>query len=133
MDRIKITREFKRVLWVCPTCGLEEQEDRPMNGGASYVHTCKNGHTFNQSCGAMKEYNGVLSYPYDTYGTVKEEDVEAEKTLRFEKWVYDIKNPVPYVEPKASDIQAEIDSKLQEIQSLEARKIEIEAKTIVEK
>ncbi len=131
MDRVQVKREFRRVLWICPVCKLEDFEDRPMSGGASYEHTCKNGHKFNQSAGAMKEYNGCLSYSLEDYAKIDEKAVESKKDELVSKWVYEVKNPPPYAPPKASDLQAEIDSKLQEIQSLEARKLEAQAKEVI--
>lgn len=126
MDRIEnITkRTFRKFLWICPVCQVEEMEDRDMAGGQSYEHTCKNGHKFNQSAGHMKEFNHCLTYTTDEYEKLSEQEIADKKQVKFDEWVYEIKHPKPYIEPTPEMLQQEIDSKLQEIQSLEARKVE---------
>lgn len=123
MDRVRVQVQFKKVLWVCPVCGLEEAEDRNVSGGDSYVHTCANGHSFNQSGQNMREYNGTISYTEDEYAKVTEKDLSDVKTSVFDSWVYSIKNPPPYVEPTKEELRAEI---LQ----LEARKADLQAKIV---
>lgn len=118
-DRTSVRVEFKKALWTCPVCQVEEVEDRPVNGGASYEHTCINGHIFNQSGPNMKEYNGALSYPKDTFDSVKQEDIDTEKQTRMDKWIYDIKHPVPYVEPDNETLEKLILEKQEEIKRLQ--------------
>lgn len=129
MDRIKLVREFKRVLWTCPICQLEDFEDRPMNGGASYEHTCKNGHKFNQSCGAMKEYNGALSYTPEEYENVTEEEVSNKKDDCINKWIYDLKNPpIPQL-PTKDELEkqkAELEAQVANLTQLISSKSEVE-------
>lgn len=105
-DRVSVKVEFKKALWTCPVCKQEDVEDMKVAGGNEYTHTCsKCGMKFNQSGANMKEYNGCLSYPYTDYPGIKQEDITAEKVLRFDKWVYEIKNPPVYVEPTLEDLQ----------------------------
>jgi transcription elongation factor Elf1 len=128
MDRISVKVEFKKFWWTCPKCGQEDIEDAKVAGGNDYTHICsKCSAKFNQSAGNMKEYNGCLSYPYETYASVKEEDVETQKTTLVEAWVYSVKNPPPYVEPSLQDLQnmlaekqAEVDRLTEQIQAKEA-------------
>ena len=123
-DRISVKVEFKKFIWACPVCGQEDIEDAKVAGGNEYVHTCsKCSAKFNQSGPNMKEYNGCLSYPYDTYSTVKQMDIDKEKVKRCDAWIYEVKHPPVYVEPKSEDLQKEIDQKMQEVQSLETRKL----------
>ena len=114
-DRVSIRVEFKKALWTCPVCGLEEIEDRPVGGGASYEHTCKNGHKFNQSGANMKEYNGCLQYPKDTFEEVKQEDIDKEKQERYDAWLYEVKHPAPYVEPSIEDHNQMVKGKEEEL------------------
>jgi len=117
-DRVNVQVQFKKALWTCPQCGLEDVEDRPMEGGASYEHTCKNGHTFNQSGPNMKEYNGCITYPKDEYDTIKVEDIVAEKTKRCDEWIYEVKNPKPYVEPTEADLTNMINDHMRQVEEL---------------
>jgi predicted RNA-binding Zn-ribbon protein involved in translation (DUF1610 family) len=39
-DRIRIQVMFRKAIWICPNCGQEDIEDRPIEGGASYEHDC---------------------------------------------------------------------------------------------
>lgn len=128
MDRIMTQIRFKRVLWTCPKCGQEDFEDRNMSGGQSYEHSCSVCLAkFNQSGTNMREYNGVICYTPEEYKTLKDEDLIKTKQVLVDKWLYEVKNPPPYIEPTPEELQAEIDAKQQEIDSLMAR-IE-EAKT----
>ena len=117
-DRIRVQVQFKKVLWICPRCALEEWEDRPMEGGAEYVHTCKNGHTFNQSAGAMREYNGTVNYTPEEYEVVKAEDLALAKQKPADDWLYSVKNPPPYVEPTKEQLEAELAEKQAEVNRL---------------
>ena len=129
-DRIKVQVEFRKALWTCPVCGIEEIENRPMEGGASYEHICKNGHKFNQSAGAMKEYNSVISYPYTDYPTVTQKEIDDEKTVRMDKWIYEIKHPAPYTPPTKAELEKMRDDKLQEAEELQRQ---IDEKTIIDR
>lgn len=128
MDRVRIQVLFKKALWTCPVCKLEEWEDRPMDGGASYEHTCKNGHKFNQSGNNMKEFNSSVSYTPEEYDTLKNEDLISEKQGKADAWLDSVKNPPPYVEPKISDYENMIADKQAEIAQLQSQKAEAEAK-----
>src|SRR4030042_584267 len=66
-DRVSVQVEFKKFIWLCPVCGQEDIVDANVGGGNEYIHTCKNGHTFNQSGPNMKEYNGTLRYTPEEY------------------------------------------------------------------
>jgi hypothetical protein len=127
-DRIRVQIQFKKFLWACPLCSEEEWEDRPMEGGVSYEHICKNGHTFNQSGSNMKEYNGTVNYTQAEYKVLKAEDLAKDKQKPADDWIYSVKNPIPYVEPKVEDIDRMILEKQQEIASLKAQKAEINEK-----
>ncbi len=84
-DRVVVQVQFKKAIWTCPACGQEDIEDRPMGGGASYVHACsKCGNEFNQSGPNMKEYNGSINYTPEQYEKLKAEDLTAEKTKRLQ-------------------------------------------------
>ena len=128
MDRIRIQRIFKRVLWTCPSCSQEDYEDRNMTGGNEYIHICSScSKEFNQSCGAMREYNGCLSYTPEEYDTIKEEDVTTTKDTLVAEWVYKIKNPAPYVEPTKEQLEAELAEKQAEVDRLQEQIITKEA------
>jgi len=121
-DRIRVQVQYRKALWTCPSCKTEEWEDRPMEGGASYEHTCKEcSAKFNQSCGNMKEYNGTVNYTPEEYETLKSEDLATAKQKPADDWLYSVKNPVPYVEPTKEQLEAEKEQKLQEVASLDAR------------
>ncbi len=124
-DLIQVKVEFKKFIWTCPVCGLEDIVDASVGGGNEYEHTCKNGHKFNQSGSNMREYNGCLSYPYSEYPAVKSDDIEKEKSTRCDAWLYSVKNPPPYTPPTAEDIDRMIAEKQTEITSLETQKTEI--------
>ena len=133
-DRIRVQVQFKKALWTCPSCKAEEWEDRPMEGGASYEHTCKEcSAEFNQSGPNMKEYNGTVNYTPEEYEKLKAEDLATAKQKPADDWLYSVKNPPKYVEPTAEQLLAEKESKLQEIQALDSRIAEAQSKEIVEK
>lgn len=128
-DRVNVQVQFKKAVWTCPACGQEDIEDRPMEGGASYVHTCsKCGKEFNQSGPNMREYNGSINYTPEQYEALKSEDLAVEKKKRCDDWLYSVKNPPPYVEPKSFELIAEKETKLQEIQALDLRIQELQLK-----
>ena len=120
-DRIKILREFRRVLWVCPSCGQEDYEDFNVSGGNEYIHTCSNcSNKFNQSAGAMKEYNGTLSYTQEAYDELTEQEIEDAKDAQFSKWIYNIQHPLPYVEPTKEELErqkADLERQVAEVQT----------------
>ena len=125
MDRIQVRVEFKKAIWTCPKCGQEDIQDLIVSGGNDYTHNCsKCGQWFN----SFKEYNGCIQYPFDKYPDITTEDVDTQKTELCDKWLYEVKHPPVYIEPKPEDLQTEIDAKLQEIESLQARKIEAQVK-----
>jgi len=127
-DRVQVQVCFRKALWTCPVCGIEEIEDRNMSGGDSYEHTCKNGHKFNQSGSNMKEYNGCLLYPKGQYETMKQKDIDAEKTKRMDDWIYEIKHPPVYVEPSVEDLEKEQVGLMEQVNLLQER---INAKTAI--
>jgi hypothetical protein len=120
-DRVSVRVEYKKALWTCPICGIEEIEDRPVSGGASYEHTCKNGHTFNQSGPNMKEYNGTVSYSEAEYAQKKSEDIAKEKKDKCDAWLYEVKHPAPYIEPTKADLEREKSELTDRINSLQMR------------
>lgn len=116
-DRIKTQIQFKKALWTCPTCGQEDLEDRPVGGGASYTHSCSKCLTkFNQSGSNMREYNGILTYTPEEYSILSEEKIAEDKQTAFDGWIYDIKNPQPYVEPSKEDYKNLYEEKTKEAQ-----------------
>jgi hypothetical protein len=117
-DRIRVQVQYRKALWTCPTCKVEEWEDRPMEGGAEYTHTCKNGHKFNQSCGAMKEYNGTVNYTPEDYDKLDPKDLETAKQKPADDWLYSVKNPPPYVEPTKQELEKMLAEKQAEVASL---------------
>lgn len=130
MDRVRVQIQFKKAIWTCPVCGLEEIEDRPMNGGASYEHTCANGHKFNQSGLNMREYNGSVSYTEEEYAKKTEEDIAIDKQKPCDDWLYSVKNPPPYVEPTKEQLEAEKSELLARVSSLDVKiteKVALEA------
>lgn len=120
-DRIRVQVQFRKFLWICPICKVEEWEDRPMDGGASYEHTCPNRHEFNSCCGNAKEYNGTVSYTPEEYEKLAVEDLVLAKQKPADDWIYSVKNPPPYVEPTKEQLEAEKELKIQEVASLDAR------------
>jgi hypothetical protein len=101
-DRVTTHVTFKKFIWLCPVCGVEEIVDANVGGGNEYVHTCKNGHTFNQSGSNMKEYNGMLRY-YEDMSKVSQETIDADKKKRCDDWNYEQKHPPAYVAPSQQD------------------------------
>ena len=132
-DRVIVQHQFKKVLWTCPVCRVEEPEDRPMEGGASYEHTCKNGHKYNQSGPNMWECNGSINYSMNDYIQITQNDIDAKKQAYFDEQLYTKKHPAPYVEPKISDYENMIADKQRELQELETRKAEAVAKADISK
>ena len=122
-DRVNVQVCFRKALWQCPD-GTEETTDLNVAGGNTYEYTCKNEMWTN----TFREYNGCISYPYEQYPNLKTEEITAEKTKRYDAWVYEIKHPAPYIEPTPEELQIEIDAKQEEINSLIVRKIEAQAK-----
>jgi hypothetical protein len=101
MDRVMIQRSFRKALWIC-TCGQEDVVDLNVGTPSVYEHNCS---ACNKWSNSFKEYNGVLSYPPDE--VPKEDDVVKEKDKRIADWIYGIKNPPAYVEPKKADLERE--------------------------
>lgn len=131
MDRIRVQVQYRKALWTCPSCKFEEWEDRPMDGGASYEHTCKEcSAKFNQSGSNMREYNGSVHYSPEEYETLKSEDLATAKQKPADDWLYSVKNPPAYVEPTKAELEAQLAEKQAEVDKLTA---EISAKEIVEK
>jgi hypothetical protein len=116
MDRVRIQVQFKKFIWLCPVCGLEDIVDAKMEGGNEYVHTCANGHSFNQSGPNMKEYNGTVNYTPEEYEKKTEEDVAVDKQKPCDDWLYSVKNPPAYVEPTKEDYQRMYEEKMAEAQ-----------------
>lgn len=128
-DRISVRVEFKKFVWTCPQCANEEITDQSPSGGNEYEHICsKCGAKFNQSGSNMKEYNGCLQYPFDVYPSVKKEDIDKEKWDRCDKWIYEMKHPVPYVEPTVEMLEVEKAEAMQKVTEIQAR---IDAKAVI--
>lgn len=107
-DKLVTQLSFKKALWTCPSCGQEDVEDRPMEGGASYEHDCsKCSEHFNQSGNNMREYNGILQYLSTEYAAKTPQEIEADKTAKFNVWVDSVKNPP--TPPKPTKKQREDD------------------------
>ena len=120
MDRIRVQIQFRRFLWTCPKCKKEDYEDRDMAGGQSYEHTCSAcAAKFNQT--HMKEYNGCITYTPEEYEVIKEQDVAEKKQALVDKWVYDVKNPPPYVEPSREDLEKMLADKQAEVSELQTQ------------
>ena len=117
-DRIRVTVTYRKALWTCPSCKTEEWEDRPMEGGASYEHTCKEcSAKFNQSC--MKEYNGTVNYTPEEYEKVDAKALATAKQKPADDWLYSVKNPPPYVEPSKKDLENMLAEKQAEVTKLQ--------------
>jgi transcription elongation factor Elf1 len=131
MDRIQIRISFRKAWWICPKCGQEDFTDLNVGTPSVYEHNCsKCGQWFN----SFKECQGVLTYPYDAYkdGKIKQEDIDKSKQDKVDQWVYDVKNPVPYVEPTKADYERMIADRQAEVADLQAKVNTIDKKVIGE-
>lgn len=117
-DRVRVQVQYRKALWSCPSG--DEITNLNVGTPSVYEHTCKDGTWLN----SFKEYNGVLTYTPEEFEKADSQEKETAKTEAVDKWIYGIKNPPKYVEPKPEEIQAQIDSKQQEIESLTAEKQE---------
>jgi len=127
-DRIRIQVQFRKAWWMCPSCGQEDYEDFNVAGGNTYEHHCSHCNAWFNN---FKEYNGCLSFSPEEYDKLAEKDISDAKTIIIDKWVYDVKNPPPYVEPTKAQLEAEKEQKLQEIASLDTRIVEAQSKEAI--
>jgi hypothetical protein len=102
MDRIQVKVEFKKALWTCPVCSQEDYEDMNPAGGNTYSHNCSN---CNEWFNTFKEYNGVLSYPFEKFDLIDKETIAAQKNIAMVKWVTEIKNPFIPKEPTKEELE----------------------------
>jgi len=116
-DRVKVQVEFRKAYWVCP-CGQEDFTDLNVGTPSIYEHNCSK---CGQWSNSFKEYNGVNSYSEDDYKKVTKEDIDKEKKEKIDKWVYDIKNPPPYVEPTKAELEAQKAELQKQISELDAQ------------
>jgi hypothetical protein len=96
-DRVIVQVQFRKALWQCP--GGDEVTDLNVGTPSVYEHTCSDNTWLN----SFKEYNGTLRYTPDEFEKADSTDKAKAKQEAFDKWVYEIKHPVPYVEPQLSD------------------------------
>ena len=126
MDRVNVQVRFRRGIFTCK-CGQEDIVDWSMSGGNTYENNCS-------KCGAWSNsftnYSGCISYTPEEYEALKAEDIVQAKDDLVADFIYQQKNPPPYVEPTAEEVQKMIDEKQAEIDTLTVQKSEIEAKTI---
>lgn len=120
-DRIRIQVQFKKFVWTCPICAVEEFEDRPMEGGASYEHTCVNGHKFNQSGSNKREYNGTVNYTEAEYAVKTDKDLADKKQAIVDAWLKEVKNPPPYIEPTREELEKLKAEKQEEVDRLQTQ------------
>jgi len=121
-DRVKVQVQFRKALWACP--GGDEITDLNVGTPSVYEHNCKDGTWLN----SFKEYNGILTYTPEEFEKADSKEKELAKTEAVDKWVYEREHQPVYVEPKPEEIQAQIDAKEAEIQSLQTQKAEAVAK-----
>jgi len=106
MDTITTQIRFKKVLWVCPSCGKEDEEEQNASGGNTYEHVCSNcAAFFNSSGNNMKTYNGCLNIDSEEYKTLSEQEIYNRKQSLFNSWIYLMKNPPLYVEPTKKEFK----------------------------
>lgn len=123
MDRIMIQRQFRKAWWIC-SCGQEDFTDLNVGTPSTYEHNCS---ACSKWSNKFKEYQGVLSYDTATYDTIKEKDIEKDKTDMINKWVYDVKNPTPEIEPTKEVLKELRDRKQAEVDELQSQ---IDAKEV---
>ena len=110
-DTINVQVRFVKGIFACP--GGDEIVDWSTKGGNEYEHICKDGTWLN----SFKRYEGSINYSKEEYEKVKTEDITKEKQKRVDDWLYQVKNPPPYIEPTEADYKQMIDEKLAEINS----------------
>jgi len=121
-DRINVQVVFKKFWWTCPVCGQEDIEDANVGGGNTYEHDCsKCAAHFNQSGNNMREYNNSVTMLKADYDLSTVNSITDKKTAMFEKWVYEVKNPKPYVEPTVEVLEQLKAEKQAEIDALQAQ------------
>ena len=127
-DRINVQVIFKKFWWTCPVCKQEDIVDAKVEGGNEYVHICsKCGASFNQSGSNMKEYNGSINYPIKDYENKIDTDITKEKSDKMTAWIYEVKNPPPYIEPTKEILEQLKAEKMAEVNELQAK---IDAKVL---
>lgn len=107
-DRVRVQVQFKKGIFECPQG--DEIVDWNVGGGNTYEHTCKDGTWLN----SFKEYNGNLSYTPEEYKIILAENIIASKQKLVDDWLYQVRNPPPYIEPTLEDLQNMYNSKMDE-------------------
>jgi len=107
---------FKKVLWTCPSCSQEDEEEMNVAGGNTYEHDCSSclAH-FNQSNNNMRVCDGLVTMLKSEYDAKDEAQITIEKQSVFDKTVYGWKNPAEYVEPSKEELEkqkADLESEL---------------------
>lgn len=121
-DRIMTQVQFRKAWWTCPKCLQEDFTDLNVGTPSVYTHKCsKCGFTTN----SFKEYQGSLSYLKTTYDTIDPSVITTAKQERIDKWVYDVKNPPPYIPPTLEDLQRMLSDKQLECEELQRQIDEI--------
>ena len=110
-DRIMVQVRFKKLLWVCPSCGQEDVVDANPSGGNTYEHNCS---ACDQWFNSFKTYDGMLTIPQEEFDKKTEQDIVDDKTAQFDGWLYEVKNPPVVVEPSKEDLQSLYEQKVTE-------------------
>jgi len=122
MDRIMVQVRFKKVLWTCPSCSQEDEEDMNVAGGNTYEHDCSSCFAhFNQSNNNMKTCSGLVTMLKSEYDAKDEAEIAIEKQSVFDKTVYAWKNPPEYVEPTKEDLEQQRARLLVEVNDLDVK------------
>lgn len=121
LNRIKIQLQFQRYRYKCSLGHTFIKDDNKQK------YTCPQ---CNQELGEgwYRDVGDTIYLTQDEYSTIKVEDLDAKIQERVDKNIYNIENSPPYIEPTLDGLQLEINMKLQEIENLELRKIEAQAK-----
>lgn len=108
-DTINVQVRFLKGIFACPDG--DEIVDWSTKGGNEYEHICKDGTWLN----SFKRYEGSINYSKEEYENINVEDIAIEKQKRVDEWIYQVKNPPPYIEPTEADYKQMIDDKMAEI------------------
>ena len=136
LHRMNLQVRFITAIWLCPVCAKEDTEERNVDGGDSYEHTCSEcGVKFNQSGPNLRKYEGAINYTptdIDISEALKNEEaikevkdkISADKKKYVDEKHYDFKNPPPYeeqtveiLEKLKAEKQEEVDRLQQQIDS----------------
>jgi hypothetical protein len=120
-DTVRVSVQFKKYLYTC-----SDGEELLVDSN-NQKYTCpKSGEIVGE--GWYKNVGDCLSFTKAEYDAMSQDDLAKLKQERIDKRIYEVKNPPIVVEPTPEEIQAQIDSKTQEIESLQAQKVEAVAK-----